>query len=309
MEHIYYLSNDGKTNIHAVKWLPEGEIKGVVQIIHGMTEYAERYAPFAEYLASHGYIVCAEDHAGHGKSAKALNDLGWFNDEHSLDTVIADIRTLTEMMKAEAAGLPYFLMGHSMGSFFCRKYISLYGDELAGAIIMGTGFKGSALMNTALFMTRLNAAFKGWRNRSTFIKSLAFGSYNKTFKSENNPRSWLSVDRENTEKYKADPLCNFSFTNNGYYILFSAIKSACSKKTIEAVPKELPVYFVSGSDDPVGDYGKGVTKIYQKFKKYGARHASITLYKAARHEILNDFCKDQVRADLLEFITKNSTRA
>ena len=308
MEHIYYLSKDGKTNIHAVKWLPDGEVCGVVQIIHGMTEYAERYAPFAEFLASNGYIVCAEDHAGHGKSVKTMEDLGWFNDERSLDTVISDIHTLTETVKAEAAGLPYFVMGHSMGSFFCRKYISLYGGELAGAIIMGTGFKGSALMNTALAATRLNAAFKGWRNRSQFIKSLAFGSYNKKFKSENNPRSWLSVDTENTDKYGVDPLCNFSFTNNGYYILFSAIKSACSKKTIEAVPKELPVYFVAGSDDPVGDFGKGVIKTYEKFKKAGIKNVSITLYKIARHEILNDFCKDEVRKDLLEFISKNSKR-
>lgn len=308
MEQFYYLSKDGKTNIHAVKWLPEGAPKGVVQIIHGMTEYAERYAPFAEYLTSQGYIVCAEDHAGHGKSVKMLEDLGWFNEEHSLDTVISDIHTLTKMIKSEAEGLPYFIMGHSMGSFFCRKYISLYGEEISGAIIMGTGFKGSALINTALFMTRLNAAFKGWRNRSKFIKSLAFGSYNKKFKSENNPRSWLSVDKENTDKYGKDPLCNFVFTDNGYYILFSAIKSACSSKTIKAVPKELPIYFVAGENDPVGDYGKGVIKTYKKFKQAGAQKVDIKLYKNARHEILNDFCKDEVRKDLLEFISKNSTR-
>lgn len=308
MEHLYYLSDDGKTNIHAVKWLPEGEPKGVVQIIHGMCEYAERYAPFAEYLASNGYIVCAEDHAGHGKSASTSEDLGWFNEKHDLDIVIADIRKLTEMIKSETTGLPYFVMGHSMGSFFCRKYISLYGDELSGAIIMGTGFKGKALMNTALTMTRLNAAFKGWRNRSNFIKSLAFGSYNKKFKAENNPLSWLSVDTENTTLYKANNFCNFDFTDNGYYILFSAIKSACSGKTVKAVPKNLPVYFVAGSEDPVGDYGKGVIKAYAKFKKAGVKNVDITLYDDARHEILNDFCKDKVRADLLAFITKNSTQ-
>lgn len=308
MEHLYYLSKDGKTNIHAVKWLPDGEPKGVVQIIHGMCEYAERYAPFAEYLASNGYIVCAEDHAGHGKSASAPEDLGWFNEEHNLDTVIEDIRKLTEIIKSETTGLPYFVMGHSMGSFFCRKYISLYGDELSGAIIMGTGFKSSALMNIALAMTRLNAAFKGWRNRSKFIKSLAFGSYNKKFKAENNPLSWLSVDTENTIQYKANNFCNFDFTDNGYYILFSAIKSACAGKTIKAVPKSLPVYFVAGNEDPVGDYGKGVIKAYAKFKKAGVKNVDITLYDNARHEILNDFCKDKVRADLLAFITKNSTQ-
>ena len=307
MESFYYLSKDGITNIHAVKWMPRGEIKGVVQIIHGMTEYAERYAQFAEYLAANGYLVCAEDHAGHGKSAKTLDDLGWFNNERSLNIVIDDIRTLTEIIKKDTAGLPYFLMGHSMGSFFCRKYISLYGNELAGAIVMGTGFKSGALMNTALFMTRLNALFKGWKNRSRFIKSLAFGSYNKKFKSENNPRSWLSVNKENIEKYAADKYCNFNFTDNGYYILFSAIKSACSDNTVKAVPEGLPVFFVSGEDDPVGDYGKGVTKACEKFKRAGVKRVGIKLYKGARHEILNDFCKDEVHADLLEFITKNST--
>ena len=307
MEHFYYLSQDGKTNIHAVKWLPDGEPRGVVQIIHGMCEYAERYVPFAEFLAANGYIVCAEDHAGHGKSAATTADLGWFNEKHSLDIVIADIRTLHQTMKQEAAGLPYIIMGHSMGSFFCRKYISLYGSELAGAIIMGTGFKGSPLMNTALIMTRFNAAFKGWRNRSKFINSLAFGSYNKRFKSENNSLSWLSVDTDNTEKYSKDEFCNFKFTNNGYFILFSAIKSACSKKTVVVVPKNLPVYFVAGNCDPVGDYGKGVIKAYGKFKKAGIQKVDITLYDDARHEILNDICKQQTYADLLDFISKNST--
>lgn len=306
MEHVYYLSEDGKTTIHAVKWLPNGKPCGVVQIIHGMCEYAERYAPFAEFLAANGYIVCAEDHAGHGKSAANRDDLGWFNQEHSLDIVIADVRTLHKKMKAEAENLPYFVLGHSMGSFFCRKYVSIYGNELAGAIIMGTGFIGMPLMNTALTMTRLNAKFKGWRNRSGFIKKLAFGSYNKKFKSENNPLSWLSTDRQNTELYKADEYCNFDFTDNGYYILFSAIKSACSKKTVKAVPKTLPVYFVAGSEDPVGNYGKGVIKAYGKFKKAGIKKVDITLYSGARHEILNDICKEQTYADLLDFIKKNS---
>lgn len=306
MEHIYYLSKDGTTTIHAVKWQPGGKPKGVVQIIHGMCEYAERYTPFAEFLASNGYIVCAEDHAGHGKSANTHDDLGWFNAKHDLNTVIADIHTLAETVKAEAEGLPYFILGHSMGSFFCRKYISLYGNELAGAIIMGTGFMSGALMNTALTITRLNAAFKGWRNRSKLIKNIGFGSYNKKFKSENNPHSWLSVDTDNSTAYKADKYCNFDFTNNGYYILFSSIKSACSKSTINSVPKDLPVYFVAGTDDPVGNYGKGVTKAYNKFKKAGIKNVSITLYSGARHEILNDFCKNEVRTDLLEFIIKNS---
>ncbi len=309
MEHLNYPSADGKTTVHAVIWRPKGEPCGVVQIIHGMCEYIERYAPFAEFFTEQGYIVCGEDHAGHGKTAASEEELGYFNDSRSLDMVLADIRYLHVKVKEEAAGLPYFIMGHSMGSFFCRNYIARYGAELSGAVIMGTGFKGKALLTTALALTRMNAAFKGWEHRSKFIDNLAFGSYNKRFKNENNAHSWLSVDAENTKKYEADGFCTFRFTDNGFYILFTAIKCACAGKTIKAVPKNLPVYFVAGDEDPVGDYAKGVKKAYAKFKKAGVHRVDIKLYKGARHEILNDFCKDEVRADLLNFFTVNSTRS
>ncbi len=302
MEDIYYPSADGKHTIHACIWRPEGEPRGVVQIIHGMCEYAARYAPFAEYLTKNGFIVCGEDHLGHGLSAKDESELGYFGDDHNYKTVLSDIHALRTRVESEAEGLPYFVMGHSMGSFFCRNYIALYGKGLSGAIIMGTGFKGKLLMSTAKFMTRFNALFCGWHNKSKFIKNLAFGSYGKKFASENDPNSWLSVDRQNRERYREDPLCGFDFTDNGYYVLFSAIKGACSSKIIKSVDKRLPVFFVAGSDDPVGDYGKGVEKAYKKFKKYGVNRVEIKLYKGARHEILNDFCAEEVRADLLEFI-------
>lgn len=309
MEEFSYLSADKKTTIHAVIWRPRGEARGVVQIIHGMCEYIERYAPFAEYLNANGYIVCGEDHAGHGKSAADDGGLGYFNDSRSLGMTLADIRTLHLKMQEEAKCLPYFILGHSMGSFFCRNYIARYGQELSGAVIMGTGYKGKLLLGTALALTKLNAAFKGWDHRSKFIDGLAFGSYNKRFKAENNSKAWLSVDTDNTDRYKADKYCTFMFTDNGFYILFSAIKGACSNKTIKSVPKNLPVYFVAGEDDPVGDYSKGVKKAYSKFKKAGVHRVDIKLYKGARHEILNDFCKDEVRADLLNFFSVNSTRS
>lgn len=302
MEDIYYSSNDGKSTIHAVIWRPEGKPVGIVQIIHGMCEYAARYSPFAQYLTEKGYLVCAEDHLGHGNSADE-KDLGWFDDGHNYKTVLADIRALHVKISSENASLPYFVLGHSMGSFFCRNYIASYGSELSGAIIMGTGFKGKALMNFALFATRLNALFCGWRNKSKFIKSLAFGAYNKRFKADGDPNAWLSENRENVEKYNADRLCGFSFTDNGYYVLFSVIRAACSKAVIAAVPTELPVFFVSGAEDPVGDYGKGVAKACNKFIKAG-KQASLKLYDNARHEILNDFCREQVQADILEFIKK-----
>ncbi len=305
MQDIFYPSHDGITTIHACIWKPQGEIRGVVQIIHGMCEYAARYAPFAEFLAGHGFLVCAEDHLGHGQSVKDKTMLGYFNKERSTDTVIEDIRALHLNVKNMSGDAPYFVMGHSMGSFFCRKYISVYGNDLSGAVIMGTGFKGGLTLGSALFLVRLNALFCGWKNRSRMIKKLAFGSYNKKFKPKRTENDWLSADTGNVDDYIADGHCNFSFTNNGYAILFGIIRQACSHKVISAVPKNLPVYFVAGKDDPVGDYGKGVLKAKQKFEKAGVKEVSITLYSGARHEILNDTCKQQVMDDLLDFFEKH----
>lgn len=305
MQNIFFPSKDGKHTVHACIWRPEVEIRGVVQIIHGMSEYAERYAPFAEFLNAHGFLVCADDHLGHGKTADNPEDLGYFDDAHDYTTVIEDIRTLHKTVKEQNEGVPYFFLGHSMGSFFCRKYISLYGSGLAGAIIMGTGFKDKLTLNTALFTVKVNALFCGWRNRSKFINGLAFGSYNKKFKPARTDNDWLSAAPENVDAYNADPLCGFKFTNNGYFVLFSIIKQACSKRVIAAVPEALPVFFVAGADDPVGDYGKGVKKSARAFERAGVKQVKTKLYAGNRHEILNDLCKEEVCSDILAFIEEN----
>ena len=305
-ENIYFPSHDGVTTIHALIWKSEGEIKGVVQIIHGMCEYAARYTPFAEFLTDHGFLVCADDHSGHGESVRSKEYLGYFNRERSVDTVISDIRTLQLTVEKLTAGLPRFILGHSMGSFFCRKYISLYGNDFDGAVIMGSGFKGKATLNTALTMVKLNALFCGWKHRSGLIKTLAFGSYNKKFKPARTPNDWLSKNTENVDNYERDELCGFPFTNNGYAILFGIIKQACSDKVIKNTPKNLPVFFVSGEDDPVGDYGKGVIKAKNKLVKAGVKDVSIKLYQNSRHEILNDDCKQEVRNDILEFLLRHT---
>lgn len=204
-------------------------------------------------------------------------------------------------VQKQTGELPWLVLGHSMGSFFCRKYISVYGNEFAGAVIMGTGFKSSITLNTALSAVKASARSHGWRYRSSTIKKLAFGSYNKKFRPARTGNDWLSKNPQNVDAYENDPLCGFDFTNNGYFILFSIIKQACSKPVINAVPKNLPVYFVAGALDPVGDYGKGVIRAVNKFHKAGVKSVSLTLYEDSRHEILNDDCKQQVQNDLLAF--------
>lgn len=306
MQEIYYPSSDGKTNIHACIWQAEGEPKAVLQIIHGMAEYAYRYKPLAEFLAARGITVCAEDHLGHGKSVCGDDDLGYFAQRKGYEPVLKDIRALTEIVKPKYPTVPYFVMGHSMGSFFCRKYISLYGGELAGAIVMGTGFKSGATTGMAKFLTRLVATFKGWRYRSKFINDTAFGSYNKRFENRT-PFDWLSANPENVDNYIADPLCGVPFTCNAFYGLFDIISQACKSKTIKAVPDKLPVLVVAGSDDPVGDYGKGVEKFTDKLLDYG-KDASMTLYRGCRHEIVNDNCAPQLFEDLAEFISSHAEK-
>lgn len=303
MQDIYYPSSDGKTTIHACIWQAEGEPKAVLQIIHGMAEYAYRYAPFAEFLAARGITVCAEDHLGHGKSVNSEEDLGYFAEFKGYKPVLADIRSLTELVKSKTPDLPYFVMGHSMGSFFCRKYISLYGNELAGAVIMGTGFKSKSVTGGAKFITRLVALFKGWRYRSKFIDNTAFGSYNNKFE-KRTPFDWLSANAENVDRYIADPLCGVPFTCNAFYGLFDIIGEACKNSTIKAVPENLPLYLVAGADDPVGDYGKGVEKLADKLNKYG-KDVSMTLYRGCRHEIVNDVCAPQLFDDIYAFLSEN----
>lgn len=305
MQDIYYPSSDGKTNIHACIWNAEGEPKAVLQIIHGMAEYAARYAPLAEFLNKQGITVCAEDHLGHGKSVCSEDDLGYFCRQDGWGHVLKDIRALTDIMKNKNPELPYFVMGHSMGSFFCRKYISVYGNDLAGAIVMGTGFKPAAVTASAKFITRLVAVFKGWRHRSKFIDNTAFGAYNKKF--EHRTRfDWLSVNPENVDNYIADPLCGIPFTCNAFYGLFSIIGQACKASTMKAVPDKLPLLVVSGADDPVGDYSKGVIKFADKMTGYG-KDVSMTLYRGCRHEILNDVCAPQVFDDISEFLREHTT--
>lgn len=304
MQDIYYSSKDGKTTIHACVWRPDGDVKGIVQIIHGMAEYAERYAPFAEFLNKAGYLVCADDHLGHGKSVVSENDLGYFTDGKSNDTVLSDIRQLTVITKEKYPDKPYFALGHSMGSFFLRKYISLYGKELDGAVIMGTGFQPAIATGAAKFLSRFVALFKGWHYRSKMIDNAAFGSYNKRFEGRT-PYDWLSQKSENVDNYIADELCGVPFTCSGFYGLFSIVGAACKAKTIKAVPVGLPLYLVAGKDDPVGGYSKGVVKLYDKLSKHGVKDLSMTLYEGGRHEILNDNCAPQVMEDVLDFFDEH----
>ena len=230
-------------------------------------------------------------------------ELGYFDGGDGTDTVLADIRRLRQIVVGQAGDLPYFMMGHSMGSFFTRAYIAAHGAELAGAVIMGTGFQPAALTGFGRCAAALAAAFGGWKRRSRFIDRLAFGSYNKKFGGRT-PYDWLSADEGNVDRYIADGLCGVTFTCGGFYTLFSIVGRACRGATVKQTPRRLPLLLVSGGDDPVGGYSSGVKKLYDKYVSAGISDVNMIIYRGARHEILNDFCAPQVREDIADFLMR-----
>ena len=301
---FYYLSRDGKTRIHAVEWVPEGEVRGVLQICHGMVEYIERYHEFAEYMCARGYYITGHDHLGHGKSIQSEEDYGYFPKAHGNQCVIGDIQHLRQMTEKKYPNVPYIMMGHSMGSFLLRQYLTMYGKGLTAAVIMGTGYQGALVLNAGQLVCRVIAVFKGWRYRSKFVDNLSFGGFNKRFASEGDPSGWITSDKERRQKYQEDPLCSFMFTLSAYYQMFEGMKVLTKKKNTERIPKDLPVLFVAGADDPVGAFGKGVRKVYGQYKAAGIKDVSLKLYKGDRHEILNEADRAQVYRDIFRWVER-----
>ncbi len=301
-QEFYYPSRDGKTQIHAIEWVPEGKIKGVLQICHGMVEYIDRYHEFAEYMSENGYYVTGHDHLGHGKSIQSEEELGYFDETRGNQYVIGDIQKLREMTMKKYPDAPYYMLGHSMGSFLLREYLTMYGKGLDGAVIMGTGYQSALILNAGQLVCRGIAAFKGWKHRSRFVDNLSFGSYNKRFEPSETTKDWITSDREKRQKYVEDPLCSYMFTLGAYYQMFEGMKVLTKKESLERIPKDLPILFVSGKDDPVGAFGKSVTKVYEKYKSAGIHNVSIHLYQGDRHEILNEVDREKVYHDILRWI-------
>ena len=300
-----YQSRDGIHNIMAYKWHEDSvPVRGIIQIVHGMQEHMERYDEFASFLCSNGFIVVGNDHLGHGLSA-GEGEYGYFCTKDARTVVTRDVHRLKKMITKEYPGLPCFLLGHSMGSFILRKYLTMYGTGIDGAIICGTGFKPAIVTSLGKFTATFTGLFSKGKNYSRFIEKTAFGSYNKRFKEENNPSSWVVRNEDVMSVYKNDPLCTFRFTTNGFHTLFSLLGHVDRQKNINTVPTELPVLFLAGSNDPVGNYGKGVTEVYNRFKKAGINDVSLKIYPDMRHEILNDIDRKMVYSDILDWINEH----
>lgn len=297
-----FLSADKGTKIHGVKWEPDtGKLKGVLQITHGMVEYVERYDKFAEYMTGQGFLVVGHDHLGHGQSVVSEEYWGYFAPQSGSDILVEDMHKLRTMTQSEHPELPYFMLGHSMGSFMLRKYLSKYGENLQGAIIMGTGNQPDRMVRMGKSVCKFLAAFRGWSYRSKMVHNMAFSGNNKRFADEGT-NAWLTKDKEIVNAYNNEARCTFIFTLNGFYNLFDTIHYINQPENIDAIPKSLPLFLVAGEDDPVGNYGAGVQEVYETYEKAGIEDITWKLYATDRHEILNELDKEKVYEDIYAWI-------
>ena len=301
-DEFYFPSKDGNTEIHTIEWKPEGEVRAVLQICHGMVEYIKRYDEFAQFLCEKGFYVVGNDHLGHGKSVQSKSEYGFFEKKYGNACVLGDIHTLRQRTVKKYPETPYFMLGHSMGSSLLRQYIQMYGNGLSGVVLMGvvTDHRRSSLLFVKQ-LCRLMAAVRGWHYRSRMVDELVTGSFNKKFKPSVTRADWITSDKEHLDAYVTDPLCSFMFTVNAYYSMMAGMLGMQKKENISMIPKSLPVLFVSGAEDPVGNFGKGVRKVCEIYKSAGLRDVSLKLYEGDRHEILNETNREQVYQELYEW--------
>ncbi len=297
-----FKSHNGIYNISYYVYRPVLDPIAVLQISHGMCEYIERYEHFIQFMTNAGVAVTGHDHAGHGFSLNTKKDLGYFSIDPFDDTLVEDLKTMSEITEKTFPGLPHFMLGHSMGSFILRKYLNEYGERLSGVILSGTGGKNSGV-GAGLAVAKTMAKLKGDRYRSPFLNKIFFRGFTDHYKDENEKFAWLSRDKRIIYSYKKDPRCNFIFTLNGFMGFLDIMQEVTKKNYAQKFPKNLPYYLFSGEEDPVGSYGEGVKETYQNMKKSDL-DVSYKLYHHGRHEMLNEINKDEVYADVLNFMMK-----
>ena len=297
---IWYESR-GTGTIHACRWTPEGEPKAVLQIVHGIAEFVERYDDFANFLTTHGFVVVAEDHMGHGQSINGDGIQGYFHG--GWFTAIEDTMELMRLTREAYPNVPYILFGHSMGSFMARTILCKYPDSgTQAAIICGTGWQPAFALPAVIKAVDAVCKKTGETNPSEMLQKMIFGSYNKKVEHPRTQFDWLTRDQKIVDAYIAHPLCGFTASCG---LLREMMKGICfveQTENLAAMRKDLPIFFIAGSDDPVGPYGKGVQQAAQAFRKAGMQDVAVHIYPLARHEILNEINRAEVYEDILQWI-------
>lgn len=289
-------SSNGGIPVHVREWTPDGvPPRALLQLSHGMCEHISRYDAFARFMASEGFVVFGNDHLGHGETARTPEEVGHFCDRGGWSRVVDDMLALMQMQRERFPGLPCFLLGHSMGSFLSRTFVIRHPEvHLAGLILIGTGQTPKvASVGGYVMFSAARIAF-GRHSRPVRLDRMIFGGYNKAFQPARTPRDWLSRDTANVDEYNADPMCGFVFTAAAYQDLMRGLSEITSKGRIQRMDPTLPVLFLSGGSDPVGECGAGVLRAAAAFEAAGLRHPDVKIYPEGRHEMLNETNRDEV---------------
>ncbi|MBQ9547868.1 MAG: lysophospholipase [Bacteroidales bacterium] len=275
---------------------PDGAPKGIVQLVHGMCEHKERYFDFMEFLAAQGYVAVIHDHRGHGESVLSADDLGYFYDG-GWRACVDDVKVVGDLVRKRWPGLPFTLLGHSMGSMVVRCYARRYDDSIDRLIVSGCPSDNPAKAAGAL-LANIIGVLKGWHYRPIILQKLSFGSYNKPFADEGYRNAWVCSNPEILDRYHDDPLCQFIFTANGFKNLLGMMKDCYSRKGWKMANPGLPVHFISGGEDPCRISDKALEQAADAMRQAGYRQVTLKIYPGMRHEVLNEIGRQQVWDDL-----------
>lgn len=290
------------TNIYVHEWKPEVTPTCVVVIAHGMGEYGGRYGQLADQLTAQNYAVYAPDHRGHGRTAGSKDQFGHFADDNGWNMVVEDLWVIIKLVRKEYPHLPIILLGHSMGSLLSRRYIQLYGDSIQGAILSGTSGDPGFMGNIGKLIAQWEMKRSGLTTHSALLTKLLFGGFNKKFRPNRTPYDWLSRDPKELDRYMNDEWVGMTFSTRFFYDLITGVNELNKPQQLLRTPKQLPILILSGEQDPVGGFTKGVIQTYNRFRQIDCEDVTLKIYKGARHELLNELNREEVFLDIIKWI-------
>ncbi|MBL4907961.1 MAG: alpha/beta hydrolase [Sneathiella sp.] len=294
-------AKDG-VHVHVHEWLPEGDVKGVVQIAHGMAEHGARYERFAKFLNTAGYAVYADDHRGHGLTIPEGAVPGHMADTDGWTKAVEDLNGINQEISKRHPNKKIMLMGHSMGSFMTQDYMARYGDTIAAAALSATNGPAGTLGKIAQLVSRIEKLRNGNEGHSSLLANMTFKTFNKAFSPNRTEFDWLSRDEAEVDRYVADPLCGFECSVATWIGLLDALTRIASNEALGKMNKDMPIYVFSGTDDPVGEKTKGVKRLLKAYDSHGFSKVSHKFYPEGRHEILNETNLDKVMQDFLTWM-------
>jgi alpha-beta hydrolase superfamily lysophospholipase len=303
MKEFQISSSDGLM-LKGKHWVGKEKPRAVIQIVHGMVEHIGRYDSFARILVDNGFEVYGHSHRGHGKTAKNREDLGYFANTNGWDLLVEDVAEVTSFIKENAPELPVIILGHSMGSFVVRDLLRRHPNDYDGAILVGSGWEPKMKLLVAKLISKTIRQVSGAKKRSNVMNFVLFGHYNNRIKNTRTAFDWLSRDHEMVKAYVEDPYCGFICTAGFYDDLLTGAMRVMTKRGDKRIPKWFPLLILSGDEDPVGQYSKGVKKLKQNYIESGLEEVTLKLFPKGRHEILNEINRMTVYDEICGWVDK-----